>query len=403
LTWNVTGATSLTIDQGVGTLSGGQGSVTVSPTATTVYTITATNAVGATTAKTTVTVVPVTSQESLFSTQVPALVGNDNSYELGTCLASTVSGSITAVRFWKVAGETGVHTGKIWDDSGDLLASVTFTGESASGWQQQTLGTPLAIQANTPYVVSVNTGGKLYADTNYGLQTQIVNGTLYSIVGDNGLFGAPGSFPTNSYQDSNYFRDVVFVPGNGLNLVGQDIGVVGKAGSTAVGSGVFTLNGAGQSMGEVGNSTAPGTATDSFQYACQSLTGDGTIIARLTGQSGGDNTGVMIRQDLTPGSLFVQLTRLPVDAAALDYRDTVGAIAKVAAQAVPVDRPLWFKLSRAKNIFTGSYSKDGVAWTQISTVTVTMSSTVTIGLVECSQDNKLLKTGVFDNVSVTSP
>jgi hypothetical protein len=55
LDWSVTGATSMSIDQGVGTVAGL--SVSVSPTATTTYTLTATNAAGTVSADTTVTVV----------------------------------------------------------------------------------------------------------------------------------------------------------------------------------------------------------------------------------------------------------------------------------------------------------------------------------------------------------
>ena len=55
LDWSVTGATSLSINQGVGTVSGL--SVSVSPAVTTTYTLTATNSVGAVSADTTVTVV----------------------------------------------------------------------------------------------------------------------------------------------------------------------------------------------------------------------------------------------------------------------------------------------------------------------------------------------------------
>ena len=47
LAWSVSGATSVAIDNGVGTLSGSTGSVTVKPTATTTYTLTATNSAGA--------------------------------------------------------------------------------------------------------------------------------------------------------------------------------------------------------------------------------------------------------------------------------------------------------------------------------------------------------------------
>jgi hypothetical protein len=91
------------------------------------------------------------------------------------------------------------------------LAQVTFQNESASGWQQQALSTPLTIAANTQYVVSVNTGNGYYVATNNGMASQIANGNLQSVVGNNGVYGAVGVMPTSSYQNSNYFRDVVFV------------------------------------------------------------------------------------------------------------------------------------------------------------------------------------------------
>jgi hypothetical protein len=31
--------------------------------------------------------------------------------------------------------------------------------------------------------------------------------------GANGTYGSSGAFPNNSYQNSNYFRDIVFVAG----------------------------------------------------------------------------------------------------------------------------------------------------------------------------------------------
>ena len=66
-------------------------------------------------------------------------------YELGTAFTSDITGQITAVRFWKASNETGTHTGRIWSSTGTLLASVVFANETASGWQQQALTTPLAI------------------------------------------------------------------------------------------------------------------------------------------------------------------------------------------------------------------------------------------------------------------
>ena len=85
-----------------------------------------------------------------------------------------------------------------------------FTGESASGWQQQALATPLTITANTEYMVTVNTANAYYVTTDRGLASQVTSGDLKTVVGSNGRYGSVGSYPTESWENSNYFRDVVF-------------------------------------------------------------------------------------------------------------------------------------------------------------------------------------------------
>src|SRR5262249_37759452 len=88
------------------------------------------------------------------------------------------------------------------------------SGEKASGWQRQNLTAPISILANTEYMVTVNTGRTWYSATDEGLSNQIINGSLTTVVGINGRFGPVGAYPVNSWKNSNYFRDVVFVPGN---------------------------------------------------------------------------------------------------------------------------------------------------------------------------------------------
>ncbi len=155
---------------------------------------------------------------SVFTTETPAQfktdgTGSAGDYELGMEFRSGKSGQISAIRYYKAPSETGTHTGRIWSSTGTLLASVTFTNETASGWQQQTLATPLNIQANTTYVVSVNSN-TYYAFTSNGLGTTLTNGDLSAVAdGSNGVYDVtPGSFPAQSYQNSNYFRDIVFAP-----------------------------------------------------------------------------------------------------------------------------------------------------------------------------------------------
>ena len=156
--------------------------------------------------------------QTLLTNQAPT---NPNAsdgvpYALGMKFKSAVAGKILAIRYYKAASDTGTHVGKFWSSSGTLLTSVTFTGETASGWQEQALATPYSIAANTTYIVSVNVASNFPITYNAfppAPAAPLSYGSL-SVVNDgaNGVFGAPTAFPTSSFQNSNYFRDVVFLP-----------------------------------------------------------------------------------------------------------------------------------------------------------------------------------------------
>ncbi|AFZ02039.1 N,N-dimethylformamidase beta subunit family domain-containing protein [Calothrix sp. PCC 6303] len=177
---------------------------------------------------------PPSNLQKILTNQVPSIPNaTDNAaYELGMKFRSSKGGQITVIRFWKAASETGTHIGKIWTATGTLIASATFINETASGWQEQLLATPVNIQANTTYVVSVNANA-YYVATYDELGSSIVSGDLNSVAdGNNGVYNtSPNSFPTNSYRNSNYFRDIGFVVGSSLIKVGGD-NQSGATGST---------------------------------------------------------------------------------------------------------------------------------------------------------------------------
>jgi len=92
------------------------------------------------------------------------------------------------------------------------LATGTFIGETASGWQQVTFATPVAITANTTYVASYHTTvGHYSADQNFFTTTGVNNAPLEALPGNNGVYvyGPGGVFPSNSYNSTNYWVDVV--------------------------------------------------------------------------------------------------------------------------------------------------------------------------------------------------
>ena len=150
------------------------------------------------------------------STATPALAADpDNGgIEVGVKFRTTQAGTITGIRFYKGPGNSGTHVGSLWTRTGTKLASVTFTGESSSGWQQATFGTPVAVAANTTYVASYYAPAGHYSvnesyftsATTRGPLTALRNGTD----GVNGVYkyGATG-FPTAGYRSSNYWVDVV--------------------------------------------------------------------------------------------------------------------------------------------------------------------------------------------------
>ena len=151
--------------------------------------------------------------ETVFSNEAPELNESTDgvAYELGMKFQADRAGEINAIRFWKTPSETGTHVGHIWSADGTLLATATFTGETASGWQEQALDAPLEIAGNTTYVVSVNS--YYYPFTGYGLLDPVINGYVRTVAdGANGVFGAPGAFPAGTFHSANYFRDVAFTP-----------------------------------------------------------------------------------------------------------------------------------------------------------------------------------------------
>jgi hypothetical protein len=147
--------------------------------------------------------------QHLFPTAVPQTTadGGMQTWEQGVEFSSSVNGQITHIRFWKAPGEpSGNHVGRIWTANGLLLASVLFTNETASGWQEAQLQTPLSITANARYKVTYNVHA-VVAKTFDVLASPITTGPL---VAWGSSYSTPaGSFPTTG-STSNLFADVRF-------------------------------------------------------------------------------------------------------------------------------------------------------------------------------------------------
>ena len=130
---------------------------------------------------------------------------------------SSQSGFITGLRFYKASTNTGTHVGHLWSANGTLLGEVTFTNETASGWQTATFSQPIPIQANTTYVASYHTNTGNFSVSRNDLRNGRSSPPLTALSSGqaspgNGVYRYGASaFPNESYQSSNYWVDVLFV------------------------------------------------------------------------------------------------------------------------------------------------------------------------------------------------
>ncbi|HEY1910518.1 MAG TPA: phospholipase D-like domain-containing protein [Vicinamibacterales bacterium] len=175
----------------------------------------------------------------------------------------------------------------------------------------------------------------------------------------------------------------------------QDVGATGRTGSSTLNAGTFTISGAGSDIW--------GTA-DGFQFAYQPLSGNGTIIARVTSMqdtSANAKAGVMLRTSVAANSAHVILDMTPTGNIEFMSRPTTGASTTWLAgtsQAAPV----WLQLALNGSTVTGSISTDGETWKQVASTTISFPATIDAGLVVNSHDTSTLDTATFDAVSIAN-
>jgi len=144
--------------------------------------------------------------------------------------------------------------------------------------------------------------------------------------------------------------------------------------------------------------------SDQLQYAYQPVSGDATIIARVASiqnTNGWAKAGVMIRETLDANAKNAMMAATPSNGLDFQRRRTTGGGTN--RNTVAGAAPRWLKLVRSGNTFTGYQSNDGTTWTQVGSVTFSMSTNVYIGLAVTSRNNSSLCTSVMDSVSVTLP
>lgn len=173
----------------------------------------------------------------------------------------------------------------------------------------------------------------------------------------------------------------------------RDIGSVGISGSAAHGSGVFSVGGSGADVWG---------ASDAFHFLYVSASGNFTITARVVSVQNADvwsKAGVMIRESLNANSANAYMAVTPGNGTTFQTRSSAGGNTVNNATGGLI-APYWVRLVRSGNTFSGYRSPDGVNWTQQgSSTTITMASTVYVGVAVTAHDNSELCAATFDNVS----
>ena len=153
--------------------------------------------------------------------------------ELGVKFRSDVAGTVTGVRFYKAAANTGTHTGSLWSADGTRLAQATFTRESATGWQTVTFSSPgpdrgrhdlrrLLPRARRSLLAHARTGSPPASTATRCTRSPTAPARTASTP-----TGRATSFPTNTYNASRYGVDVTFsipVPGPVSDVAADEAG-----------------------------------------------------------------------------------------------------------------------------------------------------------------------------------
>jgi hypothetical protein len=242
----------------------------------------------------------------------------------------------------------------------------------------------------------------IYRSTTSGAETLLTTGVTGTSFTDTGRTNGTTYFykitAVNSVGESGKSNEASATPQNSGLPAGwtdQDIGSPGVAGSASFNGTTWTVSGGGADIA--------GTS-DQFNFASESYTGDAIAVAKvtsLTNTNASAKAGVMFRDGTAANAMFADVVVKPTGNIQFQWRPSTGATTSVTA-GTPVSFPIWVKVVRTGNSFTGFDSTDGVTWTQIgSAVTIPIATTARAGLAVSAHDNTLLATGTFTNVAIT--
>ncbi|RFB85568.1 adhesin, partial [Rhizobium leguminosarum bv. trifolii] len=224
---------------------------------------------------------------SLFGSATPAVVNTDDAsaVELGVKFQTSVAGTVTGIRFYKGSLDTGTHTGSLWSSTGTRIATLTFTNETASGWQTAYFTSPVSLTPGQTYTASYHTNTGNYSTTTDYFIANVTSGPLTAPASGNGVYtyGSASLYPTSTFDSTNYWVDVMFTtPGSNTTPTAvADAGDATEKGGVANGSGGVVASG-----NVLSNDTDPDSGDTKTVTAVVFGATSGTLGSALSGTYG---------------------------------------------------------------------------------------------------------------------
>ncbi len=181
-----------------------------------------------------------------------------------------------------------------------------------------------------------------------------------------------------------------------------DIGQVAATGSTCYQDGTFNVEASGADIwGD----------KDEFHFVYQKISGDVELIARVNSLVQTDvwaKAGVMIRSSLEDNAqhAYTMIAPSPNSVGGSGYAvqtraETGGVTKTTVAKRVDSGLPVYLRLIRRGNTFSGYISNTKGNWQFIFSKTINMGTNVFVGLATTSHKDGALTSAVYDQVSVT--
>lgn len=154
---------------------------------------------------------------TLYTTETPAISGNEAVYNMGTEFAALRDGYITRVRIYAHIQEFGDHIVRIWMYDPEIGGYVNISGPytwninpGTEGWREFELPQAVAVTSGTNYIVSVTNGlgNNWYVQSSDNFNTVASNIYIDYL---RGLYTSdPNQVPRFLSGGASFFRDVVF-------------------------------------------------------------------------------------------------------------------------------------------------------------------------------------------------